>query len=124
MPAHRPPHLSNVAAPETIHTVGGDKPTSFADAFLHFGFPDALQSPRLTMVDATIDDVPATLADLPFDTFQQAVVGSFFLEDGTPPSLMQQAQRDCRSLLSLEQKTVRLAPAGVLGSVSSCLGVG
>ena len=71
--------------------VGGDKPTSFADAFLHFGFPEVLQTPLLVLVDASVDDDPATLADLPFDTFQQAVVGSLFLEDGTPPSLMQQA---------------------------------
>ena len=89
-PMQRPPFLSTVAVPGTS-TVGDGKPTAFSDAFVTFGLPEVLHAPFLTMVEANLEDDPSVLAELPFDAFQQAVRGSLLLDDGSPPSLMQQA---------------------------------
>ena len=90
-PPMQRPLLSTVAVIGSDTKAGDYKPTSFAEAFVLLGLPDPLHAPFLSMVDATSDDDPAVLAELPFDTFQQEVRGSLMLVDGGSPSLMQQA---------------------------------
>ena len=68
------PPAAAITATSLATTEGAaGKPSSLAEAFEQFAFPEKLREPMLSLVGADIDDDPSVIASLPFDVFRDAV---------------------------------------------------